>query len=130
MPVVRANIGRIRFAFGALALSGCVLGMWFRVLFHPAIHGLVVCLFALWIGLWPFRVLNLGSRLFIAFLGAIGVCIGLVVVCEVIAFVRRDGLEELGPVLFVPAFMVVMGLPITVLAAIVAAIAPSLRMPG
>ncbi|MBV9841389.1 MAG: hypothetical protein JOY99_07655 [Sphingomonadaceae bacterium] len=125
---VRTNIGRIRLALGMAALVGCILGMWFSLLFKPVIYSAVVCLFALWIGLWPFGVPKLGSRVFVACLGSVGVCIVLAIICEVIAYVRHDGQEELGPILFVPAFMVGMGLPITVLAAAVAAIAPFIRI--
>ena len=126
MPVVRANIGGVRLALGMLALAECVLAMWFSALGHPLIYGLVVVLLGLWIGLWPFDEPKLGRRLFIALVGSVCVCIVLLVIGEAIAFVRRDGLEEFGPLLFVPAFMIAIGLPITALAMGVAAIGPRL----
>ena len=113
-----------------MALVGCVLAAWFSALGRPVIHGLVVALLGLWIGLWPFEEPKLGRRLLIACVGSMGVCVVLVIVGLAITRIRLGGFDEGGPVLGAAVIVVLLGLPIMVLAIIVAAIGPRLRVRG
>jgi hypothetical protein len=126
MPVVRANIGGVRLTLGILAIAGYVLAGWFSALGHPLILGSVVTLFGLWIGLWPVGAPKLGRRLFIACVGSIGVCVVLVVVSDAIALIKFGGFDEGGPFLYAVVIVALLGLPIMILAIIVAAIGPRL----
>jgi hypothetical protein len=130
MPAFQANIGQAWLGLGILALAGCILAGWFNALGHPLIYYPVVASLSLMIGLWPFKEPRLGRRVFIAFVGSIGACVVLVVVGLAIEHMKLGGWDEGGPVLGGAVIVVLLGLPVMILAMIVAAIAPRLRRLG
>lgn len=130
MPVVRANIGGVRLGLGILVLAVGVVAAWFDALGHPLIYCSFVVLLGLWTALWSFGEPKLGRRLFSAFIGSIGVSVVLVVVSLAVERIKLGGWDEGGPVLGAAVIVVLMGLPVTILAMIVAAIAPRLRGRG
>jgi hypothetical protein len=130
MPNIRANIGGVRLALGILSLGGCILAGWFGALGKPLIYGVVVALLGIWIGLWPVAEPKPGRRLFIACIGSMGVCVVLVVISLAVTRIQLGGFDEGGPVLYAVVLVVLLGLPVMILAMIVAAIAPYLRARG
>jgi hypothetical protein len=130
MPVARANIGGVRLGLGILVLAVGVVAGWFDALGHPLIYYSFVVLLGLWIGLWSFGEPKLGRRLFTAFVVSIGVCVVLVVVGLAVERMKLGGWDEGGPVLGGAVILVLLGLPVMILAMIVAAIAPRLRGRG
>jgi hypothetical protein len=124
MPV-RAKIGA-QAAIGMLALVGCVLVAWFDALGYPLIYEASVALLGLWIGLWPSKEPKLSYRMFVALVGSIGISVVLVVVGLAVSRVKLGGYDEGGPVLGAIVIVVLVGLPITVVAIIVAAFGPRL----
>ena len=124
MSVVRANIGGVRLGLGILVLAVGVVAAWFDALGHPLIYYSFVVLLGLWTGLWSFGEPKLGLRLFIAFVGSIGVCVVLVVVGLAVEHIKLGGWDEGGPVLGGAVIVVLLGLPVMILAMIVAAIGP------
>jgi hypothetical protein len=130
MPAFHANIGLVRLGLGILALAGCILAGWFNALGHPLIYYPVVASLSLLIELWPFKEPRLGRRVFIAFVGSIGACVVLAVVGLAVERIKLGGWDEGGSVLGAAVIVVLMGLPVTILAMIVAAIAPRFRRRG